>query len=346
MVNDEKIQRIFDTSKKVFKQCSLRNGTIVASNVHQKSFKNYFYVWPRDASFVCVACDLIGLKTIPERFFRWCWNYAEGFREKGIFFMRYRPNGKKYGIQFQPDQIGSLIWAIEHHSRYSDKFNNIVEKAADGICSYWNGMSFRTAFDIWEERVTSSKKKENHTYSLAMCIKGLNVASKLIQPKEKWSKCIEQMKHQFNKSYDKKLGYFLRTFNDRTGDKIVDSSLLGIVWPSEIIKPNDKRMISTVKKIIETNSQDNGIIRYKGDRYIGKLKRGKAGSWPILNFWLSIYYTKLGKREKALQYFNWVIDMVEEKLPEQIKNEKISSIIPLAWSHAMFIIAGKYLELF
>jgi len=87
-------------------------------------------------------------------------------------------------------------------------------------------------------------------------------------------------------------------------------------------------------------------MRYKGDKYIGKLKRGKAGSWPILNFWLSIYYTKLGKREKALQYFNWVVDRVEEKLPEQIKNEKISSIIPLAWSHAMFIIAGKYLELF
>jgi len=346
LVNDEKIQRIFDISKKVLKECSLENGAIVASNIRQKGFKNYFYVWPRDASFVCVACDLIGLKTIPERFFRWCWNYAESFREKGIFFMRYHTNGKKYGIQFQPDQIGSLIWAIEHHSRYSEKFNKIVEKAADGICSSWNVMCFRKSFDIWEEKVTSSKKKENHTYSLAMCIKGLNVASKLLQPKEEWLRCIEQMKIQFNRSYDKKIGYFLRTFGDKTRDKTVDSSLLGLVWPSEIVKPNDKRIISTINKIIRVNSLGNGIMRYKGDKYIGKLKRGKAGAWPILNFWLSIYFSKLRKKEKALKYFKWVIERVDEELPEQIKNDEPSSIIPLTWSHAMFIIAGKFLDLF
>jgi len=338
LVNDEKIQRIFDTSKRVFKECSLKNGAIVASNKRQRGFKNYYYIWPRDASFVCIACDLIGLKKIPERFFRWCWDYAENFREKGIFSMRYHINGKKYGIQFQPDQMGSLLWALENHP----KFNKIIKKTADGICSFWNGQSFRRSFDIWEERGTSPRKKENHTYSLAMCIKGLDVASRLIHPKEEWSRCIEQMKIQFNRSYDKKLGYFLRKLGDRT----VDSSLLGLVWPSEIIKPNDKRMLSTVKKIIQVNSQENGIMRYKGDNYIGKLKRGRAGSWPILNFWLSIYFLKLGKKEKALKYFNWVIERIDEELPEQIKNNKPSSITLLAWSHAMFVITGKFLDLF
>jgi GH15 family glucan-1,4-alpha-glucosidase len=40
------------------------------------------------------------------------------------------------------------------------------------------------------------------------------------------------------------------------------------------------------------------------------------------------------------------LERVEKKLPEQIKNGKPASIVPLAWSHAMFIIAGKFLELF
>ncbi len=340
-------------SKKVFRECSLKNGAIVASNIHDpdypKGMKNYHYVWPRDASFVCVACDLIGLRKIPEKFFKWCWDEAEGFRKKGIFFMRYHPNGKMYGRQFQPDQIGSLLWAIEHHSKHWDvtKFNPLIEKTADGICSSWKGSYFRSSFDIWEERVTSSRKNEKHTYSLAMSIKGLEAALKLTRAKERWLKCKEQMEKELKKSYDKKLGYFVRTFDGKHVDNTLDSSMLGLVWPSELVKSNDKRMISTVNKIIQKNSiEGTGIMRYKGDRYIGKLKRGNAGTWPLLNFWLSIYFSKLGKKKKASKYFDWVIERVDGKLPEQIKYNKPFSIIPLAWSHAMYLIAGRFLELF
>jgi len=352
LVDDRKIQRILQTSKKVFRECSLRNGAIIASNIHDpdypKGMKNYHYVWPRDASFVCVACDLIGLRKIPEKFFEWCWNETEGFREKGIFFMRYHPNGKMYGREFQPDQTGSLIWAIEHHSKHHDmtKFHALIEKAADGICSSWKGSHFRRSFDIWEEKPASSRKNEKHTYSLAMCIKGLEAASELIKTKERWLNCKEEMENELKKSYDNKLGYFVRTFNKKH-DKILDSSTLGLVWPSEVIKPKDKRMVSTVKRIIQINSiKDGGIIRYKDDRYVGKLRRGKAGAWPLLNFWLSIYFSKLGKEKKASKYFNWVIERVDEKLPEQVKDGKPFSIIPLAWSHAMFVITGRCLELF
>jgi len=353
LIDDTKIQKILDASKKVFRECSLKNGAIVASDIHDpdypKGIKNYYYVWPRDASFVSVACDLLGMKAIPEKFFKWCWNKADAFREKRIFFMRYHPNGKRYGRQFQPDQIGSFLWAIEHHSKFFDvnKFDKIVEKAADGICSSWNGSSLKRSFDVWEERVASANKNEKHTYSLAMCMKGLRAASMLIGPREEWLECIRQMDNEFQKSYNNKLGYFVRTFNKMCIDETLDSSTLGLVWPSEIVRPNDNRILSTVDKIIQNNSIENGgIIRYKGDKYNGKLKRGEAGAWPILNFLLSIYFTKLGKREKALRYFNWVIERVDGKLPEQIKYDKPFSVIPLAWSHAMFVIAGRFLELF
>jgi GH15 family glucan-1,4-alpha-glucosidase len=352
LIDEKKIKRIFKTSKRVFRECSLKNGAIVASNIHDPDYpegvKNYHYVWPRDASFVCVACDLIGMKKIPEKFFKWCWKKAENFKEKGIFFMRYFPDGRMYGKQFQPDQTASLLWAIEHHSKDWDvsSFGQLIEKAADGIYSSWKGSCFRRSFDLWEERAASPKKKQNHTYSLAMCIKGLKAALRLIGTRREWLRCVGEMENELKKSYDKKLGYFVRTFNNKR-DKTLDSSMLGLVWPSEVISPKDRRMVSTVKKIIEKNSTENGgIMRYKGDKYVGKLKRGNAGAWPILNFWLSIYFSKSGRKKRALEYFNWVLERVNDKLPEQIKNGKPSSITPLAWSHAMFIIAGRYLELF
>ncbi len=348
---EDKIKRILTTSKKVFKECSLKNGAIVASNIYDpdypKGVKNYFYVWPRDASFVCVACDFLGMKKIPENFFKWCWK-AEKFEEKGIFFMRYYPNGKAYGKQFQPDQTGTLLWAIENHSRFYSikKFEKMVEKAADGICSAWKGKCFRTSYDLWEERVASSRKGENFTYSLALCIRGLKAAIKLLEPKKEWVNCKDRMEKIIKNSYDKKRKYFVRKFN-RKKDLTVDSSLLGLVWPGEIVKPNDYRMVSTVKKIIEVNSiEGGGIMRYKGDKYAGFLRRKESGAWPVLNFWLSIYFSLASKKKEALKYFNWVIERVDEKLPEQIKNGKPASIIPLAWSHAMFVIAGKFLDLF
>jgi len=346
-----KIKRIFERSIKVIKDCSLKNGAIVAANPKDPDYpqgvKNYYYVWPRDASFFCVACDLIGLRKIPERFFNWCWR-AEEFKEKGVFYMRYYPSGKMYGRQFQPDQTGSLLWAIEHHSKYwnVNKFTDLIEKAADGICSSWNGRCFRRSYDIWEEKVASPKKGENFTYSLVMNIKGLSSAIELIRSKTEWVTCKNQMKKEIENAYDKKLGYFVRKFNGHK-DISIDSSILGLSWPSDVIKPNDFRMRSTVDKIVKTNSIENGgIMRYKGDRYAGFLRRKEAGAWPVLNFWLSAYFYKLGEKEKARKYFNWVIERVDEKLPEQIKNGKPASIIPLAWSHAMFIITGRFLKLF
>lgn len=348
---EDKIKRILKMSIRVIKECSLRNGAIVASNIHDpdypKGVKNYYFVWPRDASFVCVACDLLGLRRIPEKFFEWCWK-AEDFREGGIFYMRYYPNGKMYGRQFQPDQLGALLWAIEHHSKYReiDKFTDLVEKLAGGICSSWNGECFRRSYDIWEERVVSPKKGENFTYSLAMCVKGLNSAIGLIGPKAEWVRCRNQMKKEIENAYDKKLGYFVRKFNGYK-DIVIDSSILGLSWPSESIKSNDLRMKSTVDNIVKANCmEDDGIRRYRGDRYAGYLRRGEGGAWPVLNFWLSVYFSKLGENENARKYFSWVIERVDEKLPEQIKNGIPASIIPLAWSHAMFVIAGKFLNLF
>jgi GH15 family glucan-1,4-alpha-glucosidase len=350
LVDEKKISKIILTSKKVFKDCSLSNGTIVASNIHDpdypKNVKNYYYVWPRDASFITVACDILGLKKISENYFKWIWK-AEGFKKRGIFYMRYHPNGKLYGRQFQPDQIGSFLWSIEYHCKTYNKnpkrFEDLITKAANGICFNWKGKYFKKiSFDLWEERRARPKNNEKHTYSLAMCSRGLKSAIKLIGNNERWLECQKQMEKEIENAYDRKLKFFVRTFNHRI-DPLIDSSMLGLVWPSNVIKPNDKRMINTVKKILKVNLINGGLMRYPGDQYNGKFRKSKAGTWPLLNFWLSIYYIKYGKKNEAKKHFDWVIERVDKKIPEQIENNKPSSIIPLAWSHAMFIISSKFL---
>jgi GH15 family glucan-1,4-alpha-glucosidase len=379
-----KIKKIYKKSIEVIKNCSLKNGAIVAADVtdkvYPKDVQTYYYVWPRDASYVCVACDLIGLKEIPEKFFNWCWERAELFREKGIFLCnKFNPNGtiagelvdrkyikripiqvrRKYmgiairGFEFQPDQTGSLLWAIWHHSKYYDidKFKIIMEKSANAICKIWRKDHFIfPSFDLWEERVALPGGNEKHTYSLAMCAKGLECAIKTIGKRRNWEKCMQEMKKEIENAYIKKLGYFVRTFGDRRVDRKIDSSMFALVWPCEIFSPRDEKIVNTVRKIIKENDINGGIMRYKNDRYDGRVKWDKlvlsgGGAWPILNFFASIYFSKLGDKEKALKYFNWVIKRVDENIPEQIKENKSASINPLAWSHAMFIISAKELNL-
>ncbi len=383
MVEKSKLGKVYRRSIEVIKACSLKNGAIVASNIldeaYPKDVKSYFYVWPRDASFVCYAADLLGLHEIPERFFEWCWKRAELFREKGVFLaQKYYPHGRAAGdfdigikisdlkneklrriaknkmvvrlfyMHFQPDQTASLLWAIHEHSKFRkvNKFHDMVKKAANGLCKLWNEKCFKIpSFDLWEEKVANPKLEQVHTYSLAMCIKGLKSAAELIKPKRKWLNCIEAMEKALEKCY---LSYFVKTYGKKI-DRTIDSSALGLVWPAEVIEAKDKRMVLTVKKILEKNEINGGILRYPKDRYdgkisFGKLKLGGAGAWPLLNFWTSIYFLKAGKRKEALKYFNWVLERIDDKIPEQIKNDKPASIIPLAWGHAMFIIASKFLS--
>jgi GH15 family glucan-1,4-alpha-glucosidase len=383
MVQDKEAL-IFEKSIEVFRNCSLPNGAIIAADVNNpyypRDVKWYGYVWLRDAGFVGYACNLVGLHEIPRRFFKWCLDYAEGIRE-GIFPHKFYPNGRAAAdydislqeedlrgekkkvaksflktkmayVQFQPDQPATLLWLLYEHSRHEsiEEFEELVEILANGICKLWNKTHFSLpSYDLWEERPALPEYKQVHVYILATCIKGLECATKM-KENEKWKETLHQMKEVFSRcrNYARELGYFPRTFGRKVDDGI-DSSLFALVWPWEQVEPDDEIMVGTVKKILKENEVNGGIMRYKGDKYDGRVKLaelelGGGGAWPILNYWASIYFCLKGEREKALKYFNWVNERsLNGYLPEQIKYDKPASIIPLAWSHAMFVIAADFL---
>jgi GH15 family glucan-1,4-alpha-glucosidase len=387
----QKIKELIKVSKEVIEDGSLENGAIVAANsdksIYPAATQDYRYVWVRDAAYVCMAADLLKLRDIPERFFDWCLNRAEDFKKTNFFSNAYNINGTihgtlispneprvprylrescidliHFGTQFQPDQSGSLLIAIDHHIKCFDadvsKFCKLIEKTADGICQAWKGDSFvLPCYDLWEERCILPKHKGFHTYSLAMCIAGLRAAVDMLGKKKKWLQAEKQMSNAFTQIYSNSTKSIPRSFRKevknrkiKAGDLLPDTSLLGLVYPSGILEPLDEKIKTTILEIIKANTANGGgLFRYPADRYCGGVRKGwvtltGAGTWPLLSFWMSIYCSLCGDNENARKFFDQPLKRIDKYIPEQIFEDKSrKSISPLLWSHAMFVIAAKYL---
>lgn len=355
MKYQNKIKQLIKTSKKVILDCSLDNGAIVAANstklYYPKEVKNYFYVWPRDASFTCIAADILGIKNIQEKFFDWLIERAEGWKETGLFYERYYPNGLQACNRLQIDQTAMVLFAVWHHFKHNkkglEKYKELVINSANSICRSWENDHFNVIInDLWEERLTFPDLKENFTYSLAACIKALQSAHRLF-PNKGYIKVADEMRRVLLKNTREK-GYFFRSFG-KLNDERIDASMLGIIWPFEVVKAKSLLAKNTVKLIEEKLVKDFGVYRYEHDEYDGWMYKGfhrkkGAGFWPLLNFWMSIVLYRMGKRKRSLNYYNKVLDCIKEEefIPEQIFNNVTQkSVSPLCWSHAMFILASK-----
>ncbi len=350
-----KIEKLLNTSKQVISDCCLENGAIVAANstmpYYPKEAKNYFYVWPRDASYVCLAADAIGLKDIQENFFIWLSSRAEDWKETGLFYEKYYPNGLKALKKFQPDEVSIVLLAVYNHFKNdlskAEKYKKLVINSAQGICKVWRNDHFIIPTnDLWEERLTFPDLKDNFSYSLAACASGFLSANKLF-PNKEYVKTANRMKLCLINSARKE-GNFFRSFG-KLDDKRIDASLLGLIWPFNIVRADSALAEKTIKLIENKLVEDYGVYRHEHDDYDGwmfeKHFRNKgAGYWPLLNFWMSIVLNKMGQRNKALKYYNKVINSTNKFIPEQVFNNNIQkSVSPLCWSHAMFILASKEL---
>ena len=350
------IKNLLEISMEVIADGCLENGAIVAANSFKNYYsseaKNYFYVWPRDGSYISIASDILGLENIQENFFNWCLKRAEGFRDSGLFFGKYYVNGLKAHYGFQPDQTGSVLFALWHH--YQDnledarKFEDLIKKGADGLARIWNADCFDlVATDLWEERLAFPDLAENFTYSLAACIRGLKCAGEMIpEEADKWWEVAEEMRMRLDEHFID--DHFVRSFG-KLIDKRIDASVLALVYPFAIYEADAPEIVSTVKEIESRLVVDGGVHRYEHDEYDGWMFEGMhrkkgAGAWPILNFWLSIYWIQRGDTRRAKQFYDWVIERTDGHIPEQIFDNGIQiSVSPLLWSHAMFVIASSFL---
>ena len=351
---DPKIQRLLDTSKQVILDCCLENGAIVAANSMKEYYfpeaKGYFYVWPRDGAFACMAAKILGITHIQEPFFAWCMN-AEGWSETGLFYKKYYPDGRKARQSLQVDQNAMVLMAL--HDFYGAqgvpaRFERLLIHTANGLCTIWDKNHFTLPYqEVWEQRYCFPDLEENFSYSLAACYRGLLCANELMQNKQ-WVEVAQEIKTTLMNSPG---DYFYRSFG-KMNDSRNDASLLGLVWPFAVISAENPKMMNTIEKIEQELVHNNGVYRFEQDDYDGWIYNGEiqrkkgSGYWPLLNFWMSIVLAKMGRKEDALQYYHKIVDQVEEFIPEQIfYNEYQLSVSPLCWSHVMWVMAAKELGL-
>jgi len=367
----EKVQKLLEKSKEIFYDCLLPNDCLVAAPSQMPYYpaqaKSYLYAWPgRDTGFSLTGALLLGIDEY-ERVLGWLWERAESFRKaenpeekfrEGLIFKSYHPDGRMFEPEFQPDQTGTLLWAIGEYARahkLKPLFRQILEKSANGLAGVWKKDHFVLHTEgMWEEHQTHPRYKTNLAYSLAACAKGLEAAAKILK-KKSWHKTAQEMEHLLKtEAFDKERGYFLRRFGGKTAPDItVDSSTLGLVWPFEVFKPNDKRVLADLSSIEKNLTDERGVYRYQFDEYEGEIEGGektirqRAGAWPLLTFWIAIVQNKAGKHKKAEDYFWRVLDQVGDDLliPEQLfpRGSPFVGVKPLLWSHMMFVHAAHEL---
>ena len=353
-----RVKELIESSREVVKDVAIENGAIVAANSDKEYYPdnvaNYRFIWPRDAAYTLYAADILGFDDMEKHFFDWLYERAEGFKESGIVYHRYSPNGPRdtdFGYQYQPDQAAALLWAtLETNDTLNEEQKKTVHLLADGLWKEWDQNTFHSkTHDLWEERETFPDMNENFTYTLAACAEALYLAADRLG-ESKWYECAELMRGRLEQHHAEKNGdrYFPRAYGEIT-DSTVDASVLGLVWPFNVV--NDQEKLENSVRLVEHElMNENGVMRYPGDMYDGMvhhtqhMKKG-AGAWPLLTFWYAIALDELGRTSEARQVFEKQVETIDGKyIPEQIfKNDAQVSIRPLAWSHTMFVIAADRL---
>ncbi|MHB8986501.1 MAG: glycoside hydrolase family 15 protein [Eubacteriales bacterium] len=336
----------------------------------------YGYCWGRDATFVAAAFDEAGYHPQAEKFYHFA---ARVQSPDGSWRQRYFTKGlaaPTWGKQV--DQTGTILWGYYHHFRLtgSSKFLAGIWPSLTAGASYLAGSLAENGLpapgmDLWEDEFSQN------TYSSAASCGGLTAAAEmagLAGENEKaglWRQAAKKisegiLKYQWSEEHNR----FMRGVNrrvsresyeqalaagegtscctDRTGiypdyrvarDTRIDAALLGLVFPFAVFKPGDQRMESTVRAIEAElwNSAAGGLSRYSGDGYRG------GNPWLITTFWLSIYYSALGKKERARELCQWCLKQSNQLLllPEQANRAGGGPAwaMPLSWSHAMQILS-------
>ena len=332
----------------------------------------YAYCWGRDAAFITGALDIGGLNESVTNFYKWATEVQD---EDGSWQQRYHMNGNLgpcWGLQV--DETGTIVWGMLNHYNYTkntDFLNSVwesVKAAADFLVRFIDSETGlpSPSFDLWEERYGE------HAYSSASVCAGLRSAAEIARILGKsaedfilWDKTADDIKkamvkyfwkedyRRFIRSVRVKLNGFgqepsgdtmLITVNQKgyvrdvtKEDWIVDISLVGLGIPFGIFDLDDPMLRDTVSLIeqVLTAQSVGGIKRYENDTYIG------GNPWILTTLWIALYHAKAGNFEKAKEYLIWAANGKTDMglLPEQVNRDtgKPEWIIPLTWSHAMYV---------
>lgn len=123
-----------------------------------------------------------------------------------------------------------------------------------------------------------------------------------------------------------------------------DMAQLSLMWPYEIVPREmaDLMLYRITTKLV----QQKGLNRYLDDNYY-RSDNGVSAEWTFGFFWLAIVYSERGAKAQAMMWFKRGMATMTPQgdLPELYQNDRPNPNTPLAWTHALALIAAKKLSL-
>lgn len=137
-----------------------------------------------------------------------------------------------------------------------------------------------------------------------------------------------------------------------------DAAELSLIWPYNVVSRGEADQI--LNRLIEGHIsesprkgekhrllQKHGFNRYFGDDYYRSTEGkylGISAEWPMFKFWVSIIYSQRHEYKEASYWFEeGCKEIVHNKIPEAYQNGRPNKHVPLAWAHAIFLIAFQKL---
>ncbi|WP_139491452.1 glycoside hydrolase family 15 protein [Brevibacillus dissolubilis] len=382
--DDTRITEIYERSLLVFKLMSdSQTGSVIAAPEFDEAFTRcggYAFCWGRDAAYITTAFDRAGLSDLTRDFYRWALIAQDA---DGSWQQRHYHDGRlapSWGLQI--DEGASILWGMYQHylatgdRSFLEEVWTAVEKGTTFLLNFLDAETGLPlpSMDLWEERAAE------HTYSSAAVFGGITGAASIAQELGKteladaWNQAAANLKDSIlthtvredNTFYrGVKLAVNEETYNraeaagkkvykvtDEKGyvrhnqyfDEIYDISLIGVTVPFNLIDANDPRAAATADAIERTctSPKVGGIRRYEDDPYIG------GNPWILTTLWLAQFRILQGQYDEAKKHLEWAVTHATSLslLPEQIDKEtgETAWVVPLTWSHAMFVLTVHMLQ--
>lgn len=367
---------LYNNSLQIIKQGQSESGAYIAC----PNFPTYHYCWLRDGSFIAHAMDTAGEFASAEAFFRWVGRTIQKYGAKvedvrhhleaglpigkdDVLHTRYTLDGNEVTVDnawgnFQIDGYGTWLWALVEHVRRSGD-TSLLKELSEPVqitLRYLELVWKLPNYDCWEEHPECL-----HPYSLATVFAGFDSIASLVRAGwiDACPVAVNELARQvkdFLVKYAVHDGHLVKHVWPERADESpkpiplsgVDSSLIGISVPYNVLTPDDPLVQATIQAIeAELHRLDRGVYRYKADVYYG------GGEWLVLTAWLGWYYADIGKFEQAESLRAWIESQADVKgcLAEQVSDYMLAPkdfepwlkkwgqvANPLLWSHAMYII--------
>lgn len=330
-------------------------GAFIAS----PTFGQYRYAWFRDGSFIAEGLDVAGRLDAAARFHDWVAGVVVGARDgiersiaaasagrspspEDYLHCRYELDGTpgpEDWPTFQLDGPGIWLWSLAHHAAAGGSLRPEHRDAALLAARYLSALWDHPSFDAWEE-----SPEHVHTSTLAALLAGLGAAAELL------GGAIDPAIASARAGIEERLMGRERPFTKWDGNDAVDGSLLWIVAPYDLVRPDEPAFAATLRRIeAELVSPDGGVHRYTADTFYG------GGEWLLLTAALGRVYLRRGgrgDRERAHRCLSWIEAQADQHgwLPEQVAKRAFhplridewraswgESACPLLWSHATYL---------